>query len=178
MAAIITRRSRNLSKIYKMIPKKDYEVKYYNSTDDEQSAIFAEIANADIIITYVCVDKQNQTDGFLYGNDLYKDTLKKLIKQSLELLSYKDIDIKIDGSRFISVKDFKAMVENISNDLHKNIKSCKKVQSTADKCIKIADFATGSIWVNYEHGNTQHYNVIKEKISMPANHLGHVKRNR
>jgi hypothetical protein len=178
MAAIIAERSRNFSKIYKAIPKKDFEVKYYNSTENERSVIFTEMITANMIITYVCVDKQEQADTFQYGNDLYKNTLEKLIKQSLELLSSNDVDIKIDGSRFIAIKDLMAMVENISNDLNKNVKNCKKVHSTADKCVKIADFVAGSIWTSYEKKDARYFNMIEKKISMPANHLGHVKRNR
>ncbi|MDR3283025.1 MAG: DUF3800 domain-containing protein [Candidatus Methanoplasma sp.] len=170
MAAVITKRSRNLSSVYKAIPKKDFEVKFYNSTERDRSDIFIKMRDANIAIACICIDKQNQIGVFRYGNDLYKDTLEKLIRHSLELYPQSDLDIKVDSSRFISIEDLTIMVASVSKDLQKNVKSCKKVQSSVDKCVKIADFASGSIWARYERENSLYYNMIKEKISTPVNH--------
>ena len=53
--------------------------------------------------------------------------------------------------------------DNLSNH---NVKSVRKVNSSSDKAVQLADFVSGSIREKYEHGNDEFLAIIKDKISI------------
>lgn len=57
MAALIVRRPRHLRKAYDSIPKRGYESKFSNSSDEEISLILRSVAEVDVRIVYSAVDK-------------------------------------------------------------------------------------------------------------------------
>lgn len=108
MAAIITYRQRNLLKTYKSIPTRgDGRTKFYNASKKERIKVLREIANSNVNIVYVCVDKKNSTCFTERGNSLYSVALDKLLKLAFEVYPYKDIEIYIDESGFIKYDCFK-----------------------------------------------------------------------
>ena len=170
MAAIITNRTKYLSKAYKTIPTTDdKELKFYLFHEDERRKILSEIAIADVNIVYVCVDKQDSNEPYRSGNDLYYHALRELMRCAMENFKFRDINIFVDENGFIKTNELKELSTHLSNDLNKNVKKCEK--ASFNKCVKIADCVAGSLWANYERENKDYYNMIKAKVSIARESL-------
>lgn len=163
MAAIITRRVKAFRKAYKAAPTSNGpEVKFYNAKPKERVDVLEEVAKADgAIITYICIDKRNPRAPPERGNELYKNVLRNLMEDSMRVCPTKDIRIYVDGSRFIENNHLKQMAMDISVDVGRNVKDCKKVSN--DRCTRIADYVVGAIRMKYENGNSELFEIIKEK---------------
>jgi len=166
MVAIVSRRSRQLLSTYKKIPKKDYESKFGNSSDEERKEVLTEIIDSDTQIVYVCIDKDNWNEPYRYGNILYQKTLETLMECAMSTAPFKDMKIVVDESRSIKIGDMRAVSETISSKLGKNVKSCSKVSSSSNKCIQIVDYVAGAIWTKYEKNDSEYFDIIEEKISL------------
>lgn len=168
MAAVITGRSRHLSKAAKEIPTHAVEPKYYNSDEKTKSKILNEISSSKCIIIYVCVDKHNYKSELydVHGKKLYRSTLKKLFESIFPELKQKDVNIIVDESSSITIDDLREMAKEVAIDKGKNVKKCEKGVSHKNKCIQIADFTVGSIREKYENDNDNYYNMIEKKISV------------
>jgi len=164
MAAVVSIRSRHLLKAYKAIPTGAKEVKFYYATPDERIRVLREVADADVDIVYVCIDKENAYNPPIYGNELYCVTLKELIRSAFAVSLSKDVDIMLDENHFIKADDLRTITNNISVELGINIKRCSKVSS--NRCVRIADYTVGSIWAKYERGNEEFFEIISKKISL------------
>jgi len=166
MVAIISRRSRHLLSTYKKIPKKNYEPKFRNSSDEERKEVLTEMTDSDTQIVYVCVDKNDWREPYRYGNILYQKALETLMECAMSVAPFKDMRMIVDESRFIKIGDLRAVSEEISAKLGKNVKRCDKVYSSSDKCIQIVDYVAGAIWTKYEKGNPEFFDIIEQKISV------------
>lgn len=164
MAAIITRRPRNLLSAYKKIPTRGGgRTKFYNATEKERIDVLKEVALSDIDIVYVCVDKSDHTCFIERGNNLYSSVLDELFKLSFETYPLKDLNIFIDESGFIKAKSLRIKACGIGAPFEKNIKDVKKTPS--NKCIKIVDYVVGAIRMKYENEKDELYSILKDKIS-------------
>jgi len=171
IAAIVTRRSRHLLKVYKSIPiGNDSEVKFYEARHNERLDILTELAESESSIVYVCVNKKDYREPCRHGNKLYLQALKRLIECTLEISESKDVDISVDESRFIKSGELAEMGKHISKDLGKNVKKCVKVSS--NKCTRVTDYVAGAIWAKYEHGKEEYFEVIEKRISIACESLG------
>jgi len=164
MAAVVSIRSRHLLKAYKAIPTGANEIKFYDATRDERIRVLREIANADVKIVYVCVNKESHYKQNNDSNELYQDVLNVVIRCAQKKSTCRDINVWVDDSSFIKNDDLKNMAKEISKDVGRNVKRCSKVSS--EKCVKIADYVAGSISAKYERENDEFFNIIKEKISV------------
>jgi len=170
IVAIVSKRSRHLSKAYKATPA-GYgpEIKFYESTHRERLNVLTEIAAADAQIVYVCIDKTKWDEPYRNGNELYRQALKEAIKCAMETIQIRDIDVVVDESGFIKSDELKEIGRSLSESLGKNVKRCDKVSS--HKCVRIADFIAGSLWAKYERENGEYFEIIKEKISFARESL-------
>jgi hypothetical protein len=166
MVAIVTRRSRHLLSTSKKIPEKGYETNFKNSSDEERREVLTELANSDAQIVYLCIDKNDWEEPYRHGNILYQKSLETLMECAMSVMSYKDVNIIVDESRFMKVYDMKNVSETISKRLGKNVKGCNKASSLSNKCIQIVDYVAGAIWTKHEKGITEFSDIIEEKISV------------
>jgi hypothetical protein len=166
VAAIVTRRSRHLLSTYKRIPKKSYEAKFKNSSCEERTEVLTEISGSDSQIVYVCIDKSNYAEPYRCGNVLYQKALEKLMECAMSTAPFKDMNIVVDESRFMKTEDMRTVSKAVSAKFGKNVKRCDKVSSSSNRCIQIADYVAGAIWVNYEHNNPEFLKLIESKISI------------
>ena len=165
MAAIVTSRPRHLLRAYKATPAySGPEIKFYDAAINERLNVLTEIANANVKIIYVCVDKEKSNNRFQHNNELYRWALKETMTNAINISENKDLNIIVDESSFIKNDCLKKMAKDASEVLGKNIKKCSK--TTSDKCVRIADYVAGSIWAKYERKNEKYFEIINEKISI------------
>jgi len=172
IAAIISKRSRHLLSTYKRIPKKDYEAKFSNSSDDEKTEVLTEMMDSDVQVVYLCIDKSNWREPYRSGNILYQKALETLMESAMNVATFKDVNIVVDESRFIKIGDMRAIADAVSAKFEKNVKRCDKVSSSSNKCIQIVDYVAGAIWIKYEKNNPAFYEIIKGKVSVARESFG------
>lgn len=172
MAAIVTIRSRNYLRAYKATPSRDGpEIKFYNAKHEEHVEVLTEVActaNSDIV--YVCIDKEDRSGPAERGNELYCKVLEELMSDAMSVATSKDLRIIVDESRFIKKDHLENMAKDLSKELGKNVKSCKKASS--DKCVRIADYVVGAIRIKYENNDGELFTIIEKKISFAREPLG------
>ena len=137
----------------------------------DKTNILTELKDADVQIVYVAVDKHNSKEPFNKGNDLYRNTLKALLEETLKVVPCNDLNVTVDESRSIKIEDLRKMTDHIANKTGKNIKKCLKASSESNKCVQIVDFVAGSIWTKYEKRNDYFYKIFEEKISVARESL-------
>lgn len=112
-------------------------------------------------------EKNNPLDNvFIYGVELYKRNLRALIDSSLEQTAGKDINIIVDGSRYIQQKELHDMCKELCEYHDKNLKKCYKGVSQNEPCLRLADYVVGSIRCNYEQSEDKYKAIIDKRISM------------
>jgi len=125
------------------------------------------ITNSNSTINYVVTYKNHPIDNiFVYGNELYKRVLSDLIDSSLSVLQVKDVNIIIDGNRFISNEELRIICDSLALKHGKNLKKCYKGVSQNEPCLKLADYVVGSIRMKFEHNDERFYKDISEKITI------------
>ena len=170
IAAIVTRRSRHLLKVYKSIPTgSGPEIKFYDATHEERLDVLFEIVDSDSVIAYVCVDKRDHREPYRNGNELYHQALKRLIECALEMSESRDVNILVDESGFIKNDEVTEIGKGASEFIGKNLKKC--VKTSSNKCTRIADYIAGSIRVKYESSDEGYLKIIEEKISTACESL-------
>ncbi len=175
MSALIVRRTRDLSRAFKVLDemktsrrsKKDtaVEVKFSNSYPHERMRILKSLSDSPISIVYVVIDKN---ESRVYKNvrncDLYKAAVKEILPLIEKASMTKDVSINFDENRCIDMRSLLELVtEGVSN---LNVKSVRKVNSSSDKAVQLADFISGSIREKYEHGNDGYMALVEGRISI------------
>ncbi|MBE6521193.1 MAG: DUF3800 domain-containing protein [Thermoplasmata archaeon] len=175
MSALIVRRTRDLSRAFKVLDemktsrrsKKDtaVEVKFSNSYPHERMKILKSLSDSPISIVYVVIDKN---ESRVYKNvrncDLYKAAVKEILPLIEKASMTKDVSINFDENRCIDMRSLLELVtEGVSN---LNVKSVRKVNSSSDKAVQLADFISGSIREKYEHGNDGYTTLVEGRISI------------
>ncbi len=175
MSALIVRRTRDLSRAFKVLDemktsrrsKKDtaVEVKFSNSYPHERMKILKSLSDSPISIVYVVIDKN---ESRVYKNvrncDLYKAAVKEILPLIEKASMTKDVSINFDENRCIDMRSLLELVtEGVSN---LNVKSVRKVNSSSDKAVQLADFISGSIREKYEHGNDGYTALVEGRISI------------
>ncbi len=168
MAAIVSIRSRFLSSVVKKIPKKSGESKFYNCTDNQIMEVLKELANCNVNIVYVVVDKHDYSGRYygVYGNKLYEAVLHELLTEAFAIVRRSDVNVLLDRSSFISLIRMRIIAENAAESEKCNIMRCEKVTSHQSSCIQIADFVAGAINRNYVNEDPRFMNIIKNKVSV------------
>jgi hypothetical protein len=167
ICSIISPSSRVLIPASRNLPKANVEKKFYNTADSEIIGVLNSLSNLPIEIAFVSTEKNHPSDGvYIYNNDLYRRSLKDLLDMSLQRLQCKDVNIIVDGSRYITQKELRDMCEELCLTHGKNLKKCYKGISQNEPCIRIVDFVAGSIQSNFEHRNNQYKPIIEGKVSV------------
>ena len=167
MAAIITRRVRSLEPVFKKIPTKRDESKFYNSTESEIYGVLSSLMETDTIVVHIVVDKYDYTSIYYdkRGNDLYRSVLRDLLDRSLESISGHDTTVFLDRSRFVSLDELQSMARKSASSYNCNIIRCEKQTSHQNKCIQVADYVVGAINRYYENGDERFVPLLSKKIS-------------
>lgn len=155
-------RQRKLKTKYKYIP----ELKFNNSNELIRRAILRCIAEKDVKIYYVLVDKEKlHKRRESIKSDFYIYLTGFLIQQILEI--NEDIELIVDKS--LSKEKREEFDEYIRNKILDKLRLQVDVHvehkdSREDKCIQAIDFVAGAIFSKYEFGNDSYYRVIQKKI--------------
>ena len=167
MAAVITRRVRTLDPVFKKIPIKRNESKFYNSTEPEIFEVLSSLMETEAEIVYVTVDKHDYTSPYydLRGNKLYCSVLQDLLYKSLRSISGHDVTIFLDRSRFISLNELQSLARELSSIHYCNLIKCEKHTSHQNKCIQVADYVVGAINRYYENDDKRFAQLLSKKIS-------------
>lgn len=175
MSALIVKRTDDLNRSFKILDRmrcrrgrrkgSEVEVKFSNSYPDERAEVLKSLSESPISVVYVVIDKKKSN---LYRNmhncDLYKAAVNELLLLVGKALETNDVVLNFDENLCISMKDLTEVVnERLQN---RNIKSVKKVRSSSDKAVQLADFIAGSVRDRYENDNDEYISIIKEKISI------------
>lgn len=166
IAAIVTNHTRSLKKPYKMISYHGKEWKWYNTDDEFRRKFFNEMSGSDFRIVYTFVNKNKPMSGKrIYGNDLYRTLLRQVIEDAFEALPCKDVNVFVDRSSFITIKELRDMVNDEAKKAGVNVKKCDKATSEQNKCIQIADFIAGATRSYHENDNDT-LKILDEKVSI------------
>jgi hypothetical protein len=167
MTAVITSRSRNLLSVSKLIPITMPEHKFYNATEDERISVAGEYALSDSTAVSAAVEKNHPLSGdYLYGNDLYRIMLRRVIDLAVPLSTTKDINIIVDNSRYITNSELREICESVTEKNQCNLKKCYKGISQNEPCLRVVDYIESSVGAEYERGNRTYTNLFREKISV------------
>lgn len=167
MASIIVSSSRILLQSSKALPKSLAEKKFYNSTDGERRHVLTTMSETPARISYTVSEKNDPADRvFVYGVDLYKRSLFDLIDSSLTLLSCSDVNILIDGNRYIQQGELRQMCETLCAVHGKNLKKCYKGISQNEPCLRLADYAVGAIRYSYEQTSDTYLSILENMVSV------------
>lgn len=168
MAAVISMRPRYLLSAAKPIPQGDSEFKFYKAFEELVKSILREVADSQVSIVYVTVDKYDHTSRFygMHGNLLYSSVLRELMKTAMEATSGHDVNVFVDGSSFITIRELKELVSVVSDEYKCNVKKCEKSVSHLSRCVQIADLVVGAIQRYYENGESDFINIIMKKVSV------------
>ena len=116
-------------------------------------------------VVYCVVDKKNSSNqSRIYGNPLYKTTMRKVISDAMSVLPCKDVDVFLDRNSFITNAEFKDIVSEEAKIKGINPLRVKMISSDQNKCIQLADFIAGASRSKYEYGD-ETIELIKEKVS-------------
>ncbi len=166
IASVISPSSRELLSASRLLPKASKEKKFYNSSESEIGSILASVAGTAAKISYVVTEKNNPLDNnFVYGVDLYRRSLRDLVDVSLDQIVGKDINIMVDGSRYIQQSELRRMCEELCMEHGKNLKKCFKGISQNEPCLRLADYVVGSIRYSYEESDDTYKRIIDRRIS-------------
>ncbi|MDR3283294.1 MAG: DUF3800 domain-containing protein [Candidatus Methanoplasma sp.] len=166
MAAVMNIRARNLLNVSKAIPARRPEVKFYNASEDARREALSKLSDTCASIVYVAVDK-HAPGRTSYGNELYEDTIARLMEASFKALPCKDVNVVVDGSRFITVTRLREVANASAIGTGANIKKCDKGHSESNGCLRIADFVAGAIWTCYEKSDDRFIDIIRKNIRRP-----------
>ena len=166
MAAIIMFRTRYLKIAADMIPNKGYEVKWNNSDNHTRTSILDTLSNLDFKIVYCTVDKNHPgSKKPIYGNDLYESVLRQIVRDSISVLSCKDVNVFLDSCSFISTDLLRQIINEEAKLAGINPKKIHKVSSQQNKCIQLTDFVVGAIRASAEYSDKT-ICVLEKKISI------------
>ncbi|MBE6521606.1 MAG: DUF3800 domain-containing protein [Thermoplasmata archaeon] len=175
MSALIVKRTSDLNKPFKLLDEirkrktkkkgSSFEVKFSHSYTDEKMEILNALSSSSVSIVFIVIDKKKSK---LYSDvrncDLYRASIREILPLIDKTVLTKDVNLNFDENLCISMKKLTEMVkDNLSNH---NVKSVRKVNSSSDKAVQLADFVSGSIREKYEHGNDEFLAIIKDKISI------------
>lgn len=169
IAAIVMLRPRNLKEAADLLPK-DTERKWHNSIPQVREEVLSAMSTLRFNAVYSVVDKNNPSDHYpIYGNDLYRKTLREVVSDAMDVLQCRDTNILLDGCRFISVSELRAICTEEAERHGINLKNADKAKSDQNKCIQLADFIVGASRAHYEYGD-QSIDIIRDKISVARRH--------
>ncbi|MDN5357523.1 MAG: hypothetical protein PWR17_692 [Candidatus Methanomethylophilaceae archaeon] len=167
ISAVITSMSRNLRSVSKLIPDTMPEHKFYNADDEERISVVREFSQSDSVVVSAVIEKNCPQSGHCtYGNDLYRTMLRNLLELAMPHSRTRDVNIIVDGSRYIKDKDLRSMCETIASDNGFNLKKCYKGISQNEPCLKVVDFIASSIGAEYERGDKTYTDEFREKMSV------------
>ena len=166
MAAIIMRRPRHLKKAYDSIPKKDYESKFYNSSNEEIKNVLQNIVQSDVKIVYSSVDKYDHEGRLygVYGNTLYKSVLSELLGNVGSIIPNGDVELMIDRSRFLTLEELRSIARLQFADHGCQLKRCEKKNSEDTPCIQIVDYVVGALGHQFNNRDDTFSNIIQQKV--------------
>ncbi len=167
ISSIVSPSSRQLLPTSRLLPDGKSEKKFHNSNDSDIIRILDSLSSLPIHISYIVTEKNNPDNNiFLYGTDLYKRALTDLIDISLQQLRFKDVNIVVDGSRYIQQNELRNICLELCDSYSKNLKKCYKGVSQNEPCLKLVDYVAGSIRTNFEQNDNTYYSRIQSKISV------------
>ncbi len=151
-----------------MIPPATPEHKFYNSSPEERTAILRELSYTSVSIAYVVIEKNNPASKkFCYGNELYRNMLRNLLDVAMgQIMSVKDVNVIIDGSRFITNDELRTMGKELAAKHELNLRKCRKGISSHEPCLRVVDFAAESFHAEYEDDDKTYSEILSEKISI------------
>ncbi|MBR6205106.1 MAG: DUF3800 domain-containing protein [Candidatus Methanomethylophilaceae archaeon] len=175
MSALIVRRTRDLSKAFKVLDEMGasrkskkgaaIEVKFSNSYPHERIKILKSLSDCSISIVYVVIDKKKSPSYKDIRNcNLYKAAVGEILPLIGKMLCTKDVSLNFDENRCIDMKNLLELVAETVPDL--NVKSVRKVNSSSDKAVQLVDFISGLIREKYEHGDDKYMALIEDGISI------------
>ena len=167
MAAIVTRRVRSLSPVFKAIPRVREESKFYNSTESEIHSVLESFSKTDSCIFAVVVDKHDFKSKYygLAGNRLYLAVLRDLMDAAFQYIGSHDANLFLDRNTFVSLDQLRSSAKEYAIKNHSNLKKCEKATSHQNKCIQIADYVVGTINSHFQNDDDRFYHLIEKKIS-------------
>ena len=170
MAAIIMLRPRNLKKAADMIPNRGYEVKWNNSDSLTRTKIISALSNLNFKIVYYTVDKNHPEDNRpVYGNELYVRILRQVIRDSMEVLPCRDVNVFLDSCGFISMGALRQIVREEAILAGTNPIKVHKVSSQQNRCIQLVDFVAGAVRANVEYQDAT-LEILNKKVSFARRH--------
>lgn len=167
MAAVITRRVRSLSAVFKAIPVAREESKFYNSTESEIMKILEEFSETDSWVCSIVVDKYDYQGPYygLSGNRLYYSVLKDLLDISFSSIGPHDTTLFLDRNTFVTLEELRISAYTCAIKYKANLKKCEKATSQQNKCIQIADYIAGTINSHFQNDDCRFFHLIERKIS-------------
>ncbi len=177
MAALITFRARHLKSAHKLLPK-DYERKWYDSTPEERNEILDAMATCPFEATTCAIDKNDP--GFerrIYGNELYAFMLRQILKDAISVRPCNDLNVYVDGSRFITEADVRGMILEEASLAGANVLDCGKKISSQMPCLQLVDYIAGGTRTMYEDGDRSLLK-LNGKISIARRYNGPLNSNR
>ncbi len=176
MSALIFKRTSDVAKAFKILDEMkkkrirdsdnlQKEMKFSNSYPDERTTILKAISQCSVSIVFVSVDKLKSNKYRNFRNcNLYKSTVKEILELVARVLMSNEANLLLDENLCINNKELLEITSCFTNYSGKN--AVKKVNSTFNKAVQLADFVSGSVREKYEHNNDCYYNLISEKVSI------------
>ena len=167
MSSIVSPSSRVLLPASRVLPKGSSEKKFYNTPAKEIESILGSLSASLLYISYISVDKSRLSNRErAFGITLYKDSLNELLDISLSQCIPRDVNVIIDGNRYIRQNELREMCENLCDKHSKNLKKCYKGISQNEPCLRLVDYVAGSVRYSFEQGDDRYIKIIDEKISV------------
>lgn len=172
IAASIVRSTKNLERCMRRLQKKvndsarkkggGKEVKAHSTRMDLKRSILECIAKTDVKIIYNYRNKILETEGNL---NLYRDLLEYTIKDSLYAIpnGYKDVHILFDNTNKIKKTELDEIIAELNGNNGLNI-SYQMMSSAGNAALRAHDFIANAIFVNFERGDCELMDIIREKI--------------
>jgi len=164
MTSVVSESARNLRPLFNKVKSSKGEKKFSRCDKNERIKVVEGLSDTELFIVYLAVNKKNNSRKKSFGSKLYRETLIRLIERSLDELKHNDVHIIIDSSYHIKRTEFETLCQGLCHKHGKQLKKCYKGISQNDPCIRIADFASGTIWCHCEHNDNTYYSILEKRL--------------
>lgn len=172
MAASVVKNTTGLDRCMRKLQKKanlhikgkegGKEIKASSSKKKDKIFILNEINKQEIKIKYININKNKST---VHGNNLYCILLERTVQNCVEAIpkGHKDIRVLIDSSNRIKKNQLEEVMDSLSKKMGVKI-SFTMASSSTNLTLRAHDFITNALFVYYERGDSELFEIIKSKI--------------
>lgn len=158
-------RQRKLKKAY----KRSGELKFNKSDEIVRNAVLSRLANQDVKIDYVVLEKAQLYDYLKNKKNVVYNYLTGFLLEKVLHPEGRVSKLSFIIDRSLSRSNREALDNYVKQTIRKKLKSPPKIEIThrnsqEDRCLQVTDFVVGAVFQKVEFGREEYYKLIEGKV--------------